>query len=507
MKKVKPVDRKSNNPLPMAPCSVRHRVARDGDVVELLPPPRSVGCASSWQTIGVAQNKTSVGFVGKFLVRTLFLALAISPLHGAEPEPPLNTLSAAEQAQGWKLLFNGTDLAGWHNFRQEGVRSGWQVKDGCLVCADPKNAGDIVTSESFGSFELELDYNIAEAGNSGILYHVTDAGNTTWQTAPECQLLDNEKGADPQKAGWLYGLYQPPVDPATGQPLDATKPSGQWNHVRLLVSPAGCTHEINGRKYFDYVLGSQDFRERVARSKFGKMPGFAQAATGWIGLQGDHGSVSFRNLKIRPLPEAKAAPAPGVDGKEFVPTGKPDASIDLGTPEGAVLIAGEWRYSDTKIVEVDFNTPDKTPGKTYDYEPHAGSAGFDDSKWEVLDPASLKKPRSTGKLCFNWYRLNVTVPERIGEFESTGVTVTFEATIDDYAEVWVDGKLPRAVGQAGGSVVKGFNAANRLIIARNVQPRQKIQLAVFGINGPISAAPDNYIFMRTNPRLDFYKAQ
>ena len=198
-------------------------------------------------------------------------------------------------------------------------------------------------------------------------------------------------------------------------------------------------------------------------------------------------------------------PGRAQDGKEFVAATKPEASIDLGTAEGVKMVAGEWRYSDTKIIEVDFKGPDKTPNKTYDYAPHAGAADFDDSKWEVLDPATLKKPRSTGKMCFNWYRINVTVPERIGEFATTGATVAFEVTIDDYAEVWVDGKLPHSVGQAGGSVVKGFNAANRLIVAKNVVPGQHIELAVFGINGPLSVAPDNYIFMRTNPRLDFFK--
>ena len=126
-------------------------------------------------------------------------------------------------------------------------------------------------------------------------------------------------------------------------------------------------------------------------------------------------------------------------------------------------------------------------------------------QWEGLDPATLKKPRSTGKLCFNWYRINVTIPERIGEFTTRRADVAFEVTIDDYAEVWVDGKLPRAVGQAGGSVIKGFNTANRLIVAKNVVPGQHIELAVFGINGPLSAAPDNYIFMRTSPRLDFFR--
>ena len=99
------------------------------------------------------------------------------------------------------------------------------------------------------------------------------------------------------------GLYQPPADPKTGKPLDATKPVGQWNHVRLLVTPEKCEHDINGVRYFDYVLHSPDFEARVAASKFGHPPlnqlPFGKSDTGSIALQGDHGAISFRNIKIR----------------------------------------------------------------------------------------------------------------------------------------------------------------------------------------------------------------
>jgi hypothetical protein len=217
----------------------------------------------------------------------------------------LNRLSDAEKAAGWQLLFNGQDFAGWHNFKREGVRPGWQVKDGALVCTDPHNAGDLVTSNKFDWFELQLDYNISEAGNSGIMYHVTDQGGAIWATGPEFQLEDNVKAADRVRCGWLYALYQPPNDPQTGKPLDATKPVGQWNHVRLLISPEKCEHEINGVKYFEYVLNSEDFKSRVAKSKFAQMPYFAKSDTGYLGLQGDHGSISFRDIKIRPIPQAK----------------------------------------------------------------------------------------------------------------------------------------------------------------------------------------------------------
>lgn len=223
----------------------------------------------------------------------------------------INTLTPQEKAEGWELLFDGKDLHGWHNFipanarkragfkEPTSVRPGWEVKDGVLMCVDPHNAGDIVTDQKFEWFELQLDYNISEAGNSGIMYHVTDQGGAAWATGPEFQLEDNKEAKDPIRCGWLYQLYQPPIDPKTGKTLDATKPVGQWNHIRLLISPDKCEHDINGVKYFDYVLGSDDFNSRVAKSKFAKMPHFAKSPSGSIALQGDHGQVSFRNIKIR----------------------------------------------------------------------------------------------------------------------------------------------------------------------------------------------------------------
>jgi len=220
----------------------------------------------------------------------------------------LNTLTSEEKAAGWQMLFNGKDFAGWHNFKSEGVLPGWQVKDGALVCVDPHNARDIVTSNAFDWFELQLDYKISEGGNSGIMFHVTDEAGSAWATGPEFQLEDNAKAADPQRCGWLYALYKPAIDPKTEKPLDATKPAGEWNHIRLVISPEKCIHEINGVKYFEYVLDSEDFKERVAKSKFGKMPHFAKSNIGFIALQGDHGQISFQNIKIRKLAGLPKAP-------------------------------------------------------------------------------------------------------------------------------------------------------------------------------------------------------
>jgi gluconolactonase len=192
------------------------------------------------------------------------------------------------------------------------------------------------------------------------------------------------------------------------------------------------------------------------------------------------------------------------------PYGRPDATIDLRTDEGVKLVEGQWRYSDAKIIDVDSRgpgvdlKPSGAPVKTYDYTPHANAAGFDDSKWESIAPTTLEARRSGGKVCFSWYRINITIPEKVAAISTSGTTAVFEIVIDDYAEVWVNGKLPAVLGQSGGSVVKGFNAPNRVILTRNVQPGEKFELAVFGFNGPISRTPENFIWVKS-ATLDFYQ--
>jgi gluconolactonase len=193
---------------------------------------------------------------------------------------------------------------------------------------------------------------------------------------------------------------------------------------------------------------------------------------------------------------------------EFLP-GCPDAIIDLQSPEGAALADGQWRYSDTQVRETVFVSvgPDLGPSgpanHTYEVVPHAHAADFDDSAWMVLAPEDTQRRLSTGRVCFNWYRTTVTIPERVGDTATTGCTVVFETVIDDYAEIWVNGSQPLALGDTGGHAVGGFNTPNRVVLTRAARPGQRFTIAVFGINGPISAAPANYIWMRT-ATLDFY---
>jgi hypothetical protein len=229
----------------------------------------------------------------------------------AKADKPVNQLTDAEKKAGWKLLFDGKTLDGWHNFKKDTVNPGWEVKDGTLACTDPKKAGDIVTADKFDWFELSIEYNISEAGNSGIMFHITNDGNAMWESGPEVQLLDNVKGADKIRSGWLYQLYQPPDDPKTKKPLDATKPVGEWNLMRIVIAPppAKSSVEINGVKYYDFVWNSDDFKARVAKSKFADMKYFAKSDTGFLGLQGDHGAVAFRNIKLRPIKGGERIPS------------------------------------------------------------------------------------------------------------------------------------------------------------------------------------------------------
>ena len=163
--------------------------------------------------------------------------------------------------------------------------------------------------------------------------------------------------------------------------------------------------------------------------------------------------------------------------------------INLRSKEGVATVKGEWRYSDVRLVEVPSTAPDKNPPTTYNYEPRATGPEFDDSKWPVIDPASLGKRRAGGLICFAWYRIKVTIPA-----DAEGKRVYFQTNVDDYGEVWVDGKLPFKVGKTGEAIVAGFNTPNRLEL-KGAKPGKTYQIAVFGINGPISATPGNGIFL------------
>jgi len=224
----------------------------------------------------------------RFTIGLLFATCTLT----AVAEDQHNSLTAEEKAAGWQLLFDGEWPEQWRNFKKDHISEGWTVEEGTLVRKE-RRAGDLITKDQFGAFEMVLDYNISKGGNSGLMYHVTEEARTPWQTGPEIQIQDNIDGHDPQKAGWMYALYPAEVD--------TTNPPGEWNTIRILITPEKCVHWMNGTKYCEYVKGSDDWNARVAKTKFKKYPKFGVPTRGHICLQ-DHGNlVSFRNIKIRPI--------------------------------------------------------------------------------------------------------------------------------------------------------------------------------------------------------------
>ncbi|HEY0651461.1 DUF1080 domain-containing protein [Phenylobacterium sp.] len=201
-----------------------------------------------------------------------------------------NTLTAAEQAAGWKLLFDGKSMDAWRGYQKPA--SDWKVVEETLA-PDPKASGDLITKEQFGSFELAFEWKISAKGNSGVMYHVSEAPERSYYSGPEYQVLDNSRGEPPlQRAGALYDLYAPTVD--------ATKPVGEFNESRLLVKGNHVEHWLNGQKVAEYELGSPEFKAKVAKSKFKDWP-FAASPKGHIALQNHGDDVWYRSIKVRVL--------------------------------------------------------------------------------------------------------------------------------------------------------------------------------------------------------------
>jgi len=196
----------------------------------------------------------------------------------------------------WRSLSDGRTLDAWRGFRRPDVPGGWQMVDGALTRV--AEAGDLITREQFADFELTLDWMVAEGGNSGILYRVTEDADATYQTGPEMQVLDDARHADGRSpltsAGAVYGLY-----PAQ---KGIVHPAGEWNSVRIVARGAQVEHWLNDTRVAAYELDSPEWKARVAASKFNAWPGYGRAASGHIALQ-DHGDrVAFRRIRIRPLP-------------------------------------------------------------------------------------------------------------------------------------------------------------------------------------------------------------
>jgi len=208
---------------------------------------------------------------------------------------------SAASGKAWVTLFEGKDLSNFRGFRKDTIPPAWVVKDGCLVhmksAGDHTAAGDLITREQYGDFELELEWKVTPGGNSGIFYHAAEDTNNIWENAPEMQILDDSTHNDGKdrltSAGADYALAPAPVG--------AVKPVGQWNQVRIVADGDRVQYFLNGVKMSDFVRNSDDWKARVASSKFSRMPRYGTNACGHIGLQ-DHGDeVWFRNIRVRSL--------------------------------------------------------------------------------------------------------------------------------------------------------------------------------------------------------------
>lgn len=243
---------------------------------------------------------------------TIILAVFALVLVSCAEKTGPNTLTKEEKADGWQLLFDGKTTDGWRGYGKDNFPNGWQItEDGSLMCqgsgrgeAGATEGGDIIYEKKFSNFHLKMDWKISEGGNSGIFYLGQEAPEweTIWRTAPEMQVLDNEKHPDSflgkdgnRKAGSLYDLI--PADPQNA------KPAGEWNSVEIICYKGTVVHKMNGETVLEYHLWTPEWNELVANSKFPALnPDWANVATeGYIGVQ-DHGDdVWFRNIKIKEL--------------------------------------------------------------------------------------------------------------------------------------------------------------------------------------------------------------
>jgi hypothetical protein len=220
----------------------------------------------------------------------------------------INILTPEEKEEGFILLFDGKTFNGWRGYnRPDFPKAGWVIDNGMLKVEGAGTGeaggagGDIIYERKFKDFHLKLDWMVSPGGNSGILYFAQEIENEPiWKSAPEMQILDNEKHMEiyddfspMQMAGGLYDLV--PADPQN------TKPAGQWNSAEIIVRDGIILHRQNGELVVECEIGSPDWEEKVSASKFAEFPWFGKYEPGYIGLQ-DHGDdVWFKNIKIKEL--------------------------------------------------------------------------------------------------------------------------------------------------------------------------------------------------------------
>ncbi len=341
------------------------------------------------------------------------------------------TLTPAEKTTGWQILFDGQSKAHWRGYHAKDFpKDKWVVDDGCLKSLGNKeNTVDLITSDQYGDFELTLEWKVAPKANSGIIYRVTEKHDATWQTGPEFQVLDdagsNVAPTDIHSAGALYELKAPDA-------AKVTKPAGEFNQTRILVRNNRIEHWLNGVKIVETMTDGEDWKARIAASKFKAYEGFGMQPRGHIALQ-DHGDqVWYRNIKIRDLNAAMPGEISLFDGKTmkgWTHHVEPDSKLEetwrvedgiiicKGNPAGYIrtekdftnfVIKLQWRFN--PITKEAGNSgvllrmigPDKVWPKSIEAQLHSGNAGdfWNIDDYQMKTDPTRTKGRNTKKLRF-----------------------------------------------------------------------------------------------------------
>ncbi len=242
------------------------------------------------------------------LVALVLIEFAGCKLSDKKEAADEKTTEATSAESKWINLFDGKTKAGWHTYGQQNVGKAWNINDSALhLDASSKadwqttDGGDIVTDDEFSNFDLQLDWKIAEGGNSGIMFYVkedTSKYKYTWYTGPEMQVADNDKNEDGKiyksQAGDIYELF--PTNSA-----EYVKPAGQWNHVEIVANNGNLNLYMNEHHVLDTTIWDEAWKKNIAGTKFRDMPDFGTFRKGRIALQ-DHGAdVWYKNIRLKEL--------------------------------------------------------------------------------------------------------------------------------------------------------------------------------------------------------------
>lgn len=195
---------------------------------------------------------------------------------------------------------------------------------------------------------------------------------------------------------------------------------------------------------------------------------------------------------------------------------KPQAIADLRSVEGAALVNAKWYIQPAHLIETDFRSPGPgkegdplplyptgMPIKTHTIHPQVGASDFDKGFLEIR-ATDLEMREGMGLVSFVWFKTEITIPIAIAGLSTSGTTAVFEIVVDDYSEIWVNGKQQTGFGQTGNGVIAGYNTRNRVVLSNNIVPGEKYSIAILGINGPLGKIPENYIWVRS-ATIDFYQ--